>query len=67
MIDLGTNELLITMCTTELLEARKHLPEYILPRDLFLTKEHDKFVCFAVRDGAYQKKKISFTENKNTA
>ena len=44
VIDLSSEELLVTVGATELLQASEHLPEYILPRDLLLPQEHHGLV-----------------------
>ena len=44
VVDLGTDELLVTNGALELLQSGEHLPEYILPPYLLLAKKHDELV-----------------------
>ena len=44
MIDLSSYELLVTTCTPEFLESRKHFPENVLPRHLLLSQVHDELI-----------------------
>lgn len=44
MIDLCTDELLVTDGTLELLESSEHLPENVLPAYLLLSEEHHELI-----------------------
>ena len=44
MIDLCTDELLVTNGTLELLESSEHLPENVLPAYLLLSEEHHELI-----------------------
>lgn len=44
VVDLGADELLVAMRAPELLKPGEHLPENIIPGDLFLAQELDEFV-----------------------
>lgn len=44
VVDLGTDELLVTMRALELLQSGKHLPENILPAYLLLSQEHHELI-----------------------
>jgi hypothetical protein len=51
VIDLSSYELLVTTCTPEFLESRKHFPENVLPRHLLLPKVHDELIDVPVLIG----------------
>jgi hypothetical protein len=44
MIDLSSYEFIIAIRTFKFLESGKHFPKNVLPRQVFLPKEHDKFI-----------------------
>ena len=44
VIDFGAKELFVASGTLEFLETGEHLPENVLPRNLFLSQEHHEFV-----------------------
>jgi len=44
MIDLSSYEFEITISAFEFLESGKHFPKNVLPCQVFLPKEHDKFI-----------------------
>ena len=44
VVNLGTDELLVTNGALELLQSGKHLPENILPAYLLLSQEHHELV-----------------------
>lgn len=44
MIDLSPYEFIIAIRTFKFLESGKHFPKNVLPCQVFLPKEHDKFI-----------------------
>ena len=44
MVDLSSDELVVTVCASEFLESSEHLPEDVLPSYLLLSQKHDELV-----------------------